>query len=415
MSDSKDACARPSLTPVDDALAQILAATAPVTESETVPIEASYGRVLAAAVISPVNVPPQDNSAMDGYAVCEAGESEYTLVGEAFAGHPFTGEVVAGQCVRIMTGAPVPDGATTVVMQENASVAESQSGKLVSFSQTLKTGDNIRRAGEDIRTGSEVLPAGRRLTPADCGLLASIGIPTVEVLRPIRVALLTTGDELVAPGLALEDGQIYESNSFVLRPILQRLGAEISVLTAIEDNTDTIKTALASAAETHDVIITSGGVSVGEADYTRIAVEELGQLDLWKMAMKPGKPLAFGRIGDCLFLGLPGNPVSSLVTLHQVGLPMLRTLAGESVSPPLRIPAIASELLRKRPGRTDYQRGIAALNTGGQLEVRSTGQQGSGILSSVSRANCFIVLEQDRGRVEEGETVMVELFDQWLC
>ncbi|MEK9711869.1 MAG: gephyrin-like molybdotransferase Glp [Thalassolituus sp.] len=415
MADLKDACARPSLTPVEEALAQILAATTPVTETETVSLDASYGRVLAAAVISPVNVPPQDNSAMDGYSICEADVKEYALVGQAFAGHPFTGDLNAGQCVRIMTGAPVPAGATTVVMQENADVTETPSGKVVSFSQALNPGDNIRRAGEDIKTGSEVLSAGRRLTPADCGLLASIGIPTVEVLRPIRVALLTTGDELVAPGQTLEDGQIYESNSFVLRPILQRLGAEITVLTAVEDNTDTIKAELASAADSHDVIITSGGVSVGEADYTRIAVEALGRLDLWKMAMKPGKPLAFGRIGDCLFLGLPGNPVSSLVTLHQVGLPMLRTLAGESVSPPLRIPAVASVLLRKRPGRTDYQRGIAALNTGGQLEVRSTGQQGSGILSSVSRANCFIVLEQDRGRVEAGETVMVELFDQWLC
>jgi len=245
-------------------------------------------------------------------------------------------------------------------------------------------------------------------------LLASIGVASVDVVRPLNVSLLTTGDELIAPGQPLPAGKIYESNSFVLRSVLERLGANVTVVTAVSDTLVAIQQALSEAASVADIIITSGGVSVGEADFTREAVESLGELSLWKLAMKPGKPLAFGRVGETLFLGLPGNPVSSLVTLPQIGMPLLRTLSGETVSPPVRIPAIAADRLRKRPGRTDYQRGIAELHAEGQWQVRSTGQQGSGILSSVSRANCFIVLEQERGHVLPGETVMVELFDQWL-
>jgi len=294
-------------------------------------------------------------------------------------------------------------------MQENAQVE----GDVVTFS-TLKDGDNIRRAGEDIALKSVVLTAGRRLTPSDCGLLASIGVSDIQVHRPIRVALLTTGDELVEPGRPLADGEIYESNSFVLLPVLQKLGAEVRNSSRVADDLETIKAELSRAASWADIIITCGGVSVGDADYTRLAVESLGDLSLWKLAMKPGKPLAFGQVGESLFLGLPGNPVSSLVTLHQIGLPVLRTLAGESVRLPQRIPAKAASLLRKRPGRTDFQRGVASLSAEGELVVESAGQQGSGILSSVSRANCFIVLEQERGRVEAGEQVMIEMFDQWL-
>ena len=399
-----------ALTPVADALMQILASVTPITHIETIPLNKAYGRILASAAVSPMNVPPEDNSAMDGYAIGELGYREYTCVGEAFAGHPYQGTVKPDECIRIMTGAPVPSDCSLVEMQENAT----EVGNVVTFTETLKAGSNIRRAGEDIALGSHVLTAGRRLTPSDCGLLASIGLAQVEVKTPIKVALFTTGDELIAPGTALKAGQIYESNSYVLTPILQKLGAELIVLPAVEDNENSIKKALHDASEKADIVITCGGVSVGDADYTRKAVEALGQLELWKLAMKPGKPLAFGRIINCLFLGLPGNPVSALVTLHQVGLPLLRKLSGEQVTPNMRLSATSTEILRKRPGRADYQRGIASVNSPGQLEVRSTGLQGSGILTSVSQANCFIVLEQERGRVEVGETVMVEMFDEWI-
>lgn len=404
-----------TLTTVADALQYILSSVNPISATEIIPLHKAYGRILASPAVSPMNVPPEDNSAMDGYAIGEltekgAGVGEYTCVGEAFAGHPYQGQVKPNQCIRIMTGAPVPNDCSLVEMQENAHVV----GDTVSFLETLKVGANIRRAGEDIALGLNVLMAGRRLTPSDCGLLASIGLANVEVKKPIKVALFTTGDELVAPGNELVPGQIYESNSYVLTPILNKLGAKLIAMPAVEDSEDAIKHALSETSTQADIVITCGGVSVGEADFTRKAVEALGQLDLWKLAMKPGKPLAFGRINNCLFLGLPGNPVSALVTLHQVGLPLLRKLSGEQVTPNIRLSAITTEILRKRPGRADYQRGIASVNSQGQLEVRSTGQQGSGILSSVSQANCFIVLEQERGRVEVGETVMIEMFDEWL-
>lgn len=410
-------CDQPGLTPVEDAIRYLLSQVVPITETQVCDLGQACGRVLANDVVSPMNVPPADNSAMDGYAVHPGNDPErpiglFRQRGTVLAGEVFEGVLSAGECVRIMTGAVVPDGARLVVMQENTDVVDA--GVKVTDLAALKPGDNIRRAGEDIQKGAVVLPAGRRLTPADCGLLASIGVPDVEVVRPLRVSLLTTGDELIAPGEALAPGKIYESNSFSLRPIFERLGAEVQLLTAVSDSLPAITDALKNAADHADIILTSGGVSVGEADFTREAVESLGQLDLWKLAMKPGKPLAFGRIGETLFIGLPGNPVSALVTLHQVGLPVIRTLSGETLPPRIRIPAIVVDTLRKRPGRADYQRGIAELHEDGQWQVRSTGQQGSGILSSVSRANCFIVLEQDRGRVNAGETVLVEMFDQWL-
>lgn len=410
-------CDKPGLTPVAEAIEYLLKQLKPVSESVQCELGSACGRVLANDVTSPVNVPPADNSAMDGYALNPGKTGDnvpgiYRQRGIVLAGETFEGILGKGECVRIMTGATVPDGARLVVMQENTEVIDA--GVRVDDPAALREGDNIRRAGEDIRVGDVVLSKGRRLTPADCGLLASIGVASVDVVRPLNVSLLTTGDELIAPGQPLPAGKIYESNSFVLRSVLERLGASVTVVTAVSDTLVAIQQALSEAASVADIIITSGGVSVGEADFTREAVESLGELSLWKLAMKPGKPLAFGRVGETLFLGLPGNPVSSLVTLHQIGMPLLRTLSGETVSPPVRIPAIAADRLRKRPGRTDYQRGIAELHAEGQWQVRSTGQQGSGILSSVSRANCFIVLEQERGHVLPGETVMVELFDQWL-
>ena len=411
MSTGCDAPERTSgLMPVAQALQLLLDSAEAVKETGVVHLREACGRVLAEPVISAVDVPPADNSAMDGYAVAEGDVDEYQVIGAALAGHPFSGTLNPGECVRIMTGATVPAGAGLVEMQENAE----REGDHVRFTQPLKASSNIRRAGEDIAEGAEVLPVGRRLTASDCGLIASIGQSEVTVYRPLRVALLTTGDELVAPGTELQAGQIYESNSFVLKPMLEKLGAKVSLVTSLEDTPWATQDALEKAAVASDIIITCGGVSVGDADYVKPAVEELGELALWKLAIKPGKPLAFGRVRNALFLGLPGNPVSSLVTLHQLGIPLMRTMAGETFSAPVRIQARATTPLKKSPGRAFFLSGIASVSAEGQMEVASTAAQGSGILSSVSRANCFIVLEQERGRVEAGEAVTVELFDQWL-
>jgi molybdopterin molybdotransferase len=245
--------------------------------------------------------------------------------------------------------------------------------------------------------------------------LASIGIATVTVVRRLRVALVTTGDELQPPGTPLLPGNIYESNSFTLTPMLQRLDVELITMPAVADDLMALRAAFTQANELADVVITSGGVSVGEADLTRTVLEELGQLNFWKLAIKPGKPFAFGRLPSSWFIGLPGNPVSALVTLHQLALPLLRTMAGETLAKPLRFNATTLTDLRKSPGRTDYQRAIAKPNEEGQLVVATTGAQGSGVLSSMSQANCYIVLEKERGRVTAGETVTVEVFDEWLA
>ena len=400
-----------SLTPVTQAKSLILSKVTPLIEEQTIDLRQACGRVLSEDVISPVNVPPQDNSAMDGYAIAyQDGLESYSLLGTALAGHPFQGVLSAGQAVRIMTGAPVPVGADRVEMQENAIAPETQADATpqVSFTQAMKLGSNIRHAGEDILLGSKVLAKGHALTPVDCGLLASIGIAQVKVVRPVRVVIFTTGDELVEPGQPLQSGQIYESNSYVLEPMLRNMGVDVEVLAAVPDEPEQIKQALLKAAQNADLIITCGGVSVGEADFTRQVIEEIGQLDLWKLAIKPGKPLAYGSIDRALFLGLPGNPVSAYICMQQIGLLLVKALAGQKVKSTNKVPAIASEPLSKRPGRTDYQRGIAVLSEDGELIVRSTGKQGSGILSSVSKANCLIILEQERGRVEAGERVMIE-------
>lgn len=398
-------CDAPGLTPLNQAKALILSKVTGIKTKEQVPLAQASGRVLAADVLSLMNVPPYDNSAMDGYALALHDKASYQLVGSAYAGHPYDGQIQPGQCIRIMTGAPVPIGADLVEMQENAELKDGW----VQFSQPLKTASNIRLAGEDIALGSRMFSAGHKLKPADCGLIASVGIADVEVFKRPKVAFFTTGDELVQPGAELQAGQIYESNSYVIKAFLADLGVELVDIPAVKDDLSAITQALSDAALHADMIITCGGVSVGEADLTRKALEQIGQLDLWKLAIKPGKPLAFGAIGETLFLGLPGNPVSAFVTMQQIGQPIVQKLAGEGVSAPLRIPAKAGEPLRKRPGRTDFQRGIAEVDEAGNLIVKSAGRQGSGILTSVSRANCLIVLEQERGSVAAGEALLIEM------
>ena len=408
-----DACAIPGLTPVDDALTQLLAAITPLQTHEEIPLDQALGRVLAAPVTSALNIPPADNSAMDGYAMkaddALAGKV-LTQVGTVFAGHPFTGVVQAGQCVRIMTGAPLPSSVDTVIMQENTQQADDQ----ITLLQDAKMGSCVRRAGEDIQQGQTVLHTGRRLRAADIGLLASVGCARVLVYSQVTVALLSTGDELKAVGEPLADGQFYESNGPTLKAALQRMGVQVLDYGIVPDDIEKLTRAFNDANEKADVVITSGGVSVGDADYTKDVLNTLGKIQFWKLAIKPGKPFAFGQLSKSYFIGLPGNPVSALVTLHQLARPMLVKLSGAQAEAPLRLTATATAPLKKSPGRTDFQRGIYQINQQGLLEVSATGAQGSGILSSISAANCYIVLEQMRGAVAAGETVTIEPFDEVL-
>jgi molybdopterin molybdotransferase len=399
----------------DEALRRIAETVKPLDGFEQLALRAALDRVLFEDVVSPFNVPGQANSAMDGYALRAddmpaEGERELTIIGTAFAGHPFAGTVGAGEAVRIMTGAVVPAGADTVIPQEKTTPR----GERVAIGAGHRRGANVRLPGEDIREGSVVLVRGRRLTPADLGLLASLGIPEVKVFRRPRVTFFSTGDELRSLGQPLGEGQIYDSNRYTLHAMLTRLGVEVIDMGVIPDDREAIRTAFLSGAAQADVLITSGGVSVGEADFVKETLQALGQVNFWKLAMKPGKPLAFGHLGETLFFGLPGNPVSAMATFYQVVHPNLRRLGGESVAERLRLRVPCAENLKKAPGRLDFQRGILERDEHGNLVVRGAGLQGSHVLSGMSRANCFIVLPADWGPVEAGTLVEVEPFSAFI-
>ncbi|MGL5130695.1 MAG: molybdopterin molybdotransferase MoeA [Aeromonas popoffii] len=396
------------LLPLSDALQGMLDQLACCCDTEQVPLPHALGRVLAADIASPLSVPPFDNAAMDGYAVRLADLATGTpliMAGKAFAGQPYQGEWPAGHCVRIMTGAPVPEGTDAVVMQEETRA----DGDKIAFLVPPIPGQNIRRRGEDIREGASVLSSGTRLTPRELPLLASLGIATMPVRRPLRVAIFSTGDELKPVGTPLAHGDIYDSNRYGVKAMLARLGCECLDLGIIPDDPAQLRAAFQQADREADALITTGGVSVGEADFTKQLLEELGEIGFWKLAIKPGKPFAFGRLHNAWFFGLPGNPVSAMVTFDQLVQPALAKLAGQQFERPLQLQAIASEPLKKAPGRLDFQRGILRLGPDG-LEVRSTGSQDSAVFSSLSRANCYIILERERGRVAAGETVTVEPF-----
>lgn len=405
-----DHCAQPSLLPIEAALTRIIHQLHPVQETETIDLPEALDRVLAFPITAPINVPAGDNSAMDGYAVrAQDYHGELTVIGESLAGHPFAGAITQGQAVRIMTGALMPTGADAVVMQENVQRHNDQ----LSIIHVPEPGENIRYAGEDIKLGSQILMAGRCLSALDIGLLASLGLTQVTVKRHLRVALLTTGDELLSTGCAPEAGKIYDSNRPLLAALLTRLPVTLRDLGIIADDLTALRTAFTTAMQWADVVISTGGVSVGDADYTKEVLAELGEIDFWKIAMKPGKPFAFGRLGRGWFFGLPGNPVSTAVTYHQLVVPGLRYLAGEKPTPQPTLLAVAGHSLKKQPGRTDFQRGILSINNGVNTVV-SAGLQSSGVLSTLTQANCYICLESERGSVAVGESVTVIPFDKFI-
>ncbi|HWA14557.1 MAG TPA: gephyrin-like molybdotransferase Glp [Burkholderiales bacterium] len=403
----------PNSMPVDKAREHIRAFLSPVTAVERLGIRAALGRVLAEDIVSPLDVPQHDNSAMDGYAVRFAdlradGETTLTVVGSSFAGKPHAGTLAAGQAVRIMTGAVVPEGADTVVQQEKARV----DGKQVALAAVGAAGTNVRRAGEDLRKGAPALCKGQVLRAAEIGVLASLGIGEVPVYRRLRVAFFSTGDELVPIGQALGAGQIHDSNRYTLYGMLTRLGCEVLDMGVIRDNPDDVEKAFREAAGAADVVMTSGGVSVGEADYVKPILDKLGQVLFWKIAMKPGRPLAYGKIGKAHFFGLPGNPVAVMVTFYQFVRDALLHLQGQTrVTPLPTLRIVCTTPIRKAPGRTEFQRGVLARDGDGQWTVRTTGDQGSGILSSMSQADCFIILPTETGNVAAGALVDVQLLE----
>ncbi|HED18523.1 MAG TPA: molybdopterin molybdenumtransferase MoeA [Gammaproteobacteria bacterium] len=410
-----DCCLNPAEKPllsVAQGKARILQAVHTVTAREQLHLRAALGRILAAPVVSAINVPCFDNSAMDGYAVRSqdcAGtmKVDLSVVGSSFAGAPFAGEVTAGQCVRIMTGAVVPNGTDTVIMQEYANRVDDR----VTFeTKNIAAGQHVRYTGEDTRSGDTVLEPGKKLGAAEIGLLASVGIAEVSVSRRLRVAFFSTGDELTGVGTPLGAGQIYDSNRYALHGMLAKAAIECYDLGVIPDKRDAVRSALQQAAEVADLVLTSGGVSVGEADYITETLGELGEINFWRIAMKPGKPLAFGQLDSAAFFGLPGNPVSAMVTFYQFVLPAIRKMTGETLHNPLLVQARCVVELKKAPGRMEFQRGILQMEKDGVLLVSTTGMQGSHLLGSMSQANCLIHLPAESAGVQAGEQVSVQPF-----
>ena len=402
---------------MDAAIAQqhILNSVTPISEIETVAVRDALHRVVAKEIRSTINVPSNTNSAMDGYAIRSEDiprqdTKTFKLIGTSWAGKPFDKPVKQNECVRIMTGAVMPSGSDTVVMQEHVQICD----KEVTIDAKQQANQNVRQAGEDIAKGDSVFTSGKFLHPADIGLIASLGVGEVKVFRKLRVAFFSTGDELVSIGTPLKEGQIYDSNRYTLWSMLTRLNAEIIDLGVVKDTREAVEQAFLDASRQADVVITSGGVSVGDADFVKETLEKLGEVNFWKVAMKPGRPLAFGKVNNAYFFGLPGNPVSVMVTFYIFVQAALEKLMGQPKRKRLRITAKSASKLRKRAGRVEYQRGIYSIDENGQYVVEKTGAQGSGILRSMSDGNCFMFLPLESEGIEQGDDVEIWPFESFI-
>ncbi|QWE16096.1 gephyrin-like molybdotransferase Glp [Polynucleobacter sp. AP-Nino-20-G2] len=395
---------------------------------QTVTLDQAINRILAEDLLSPIDVPAADNSAMDGFAFnsdCLGNEDKpvtLKIVGTAYAGKPYEGRVGKGECLKIMTGALMPQDCDTVIPQEFTEQADPANNLLVTFKQNqVKRGENRRLRGEDLQSGKAAIHAGRLLRPSDLGLAASLGVGILKVHRKLKVAILSSGDELRPLGQDLDAGSIYDSNRYSLIGLLNRLDLEIIDCGIVRDDPASLKSAFIAAAEKADVLISSGGVSVGEADFTKQIMQELGDVGFWKIAMRPGRPMAFGVLKPThssnhktLFFGLPGNPVAVMVTFYQFVRSALLQLNGASQTEPCLTQAIAQAPIRKKPGRTEFQRAIMERGSDGKPTVKITGSQGAGILRSMSEANCFVILYHDQGNIATGDWVDVALFDGLL-
>ena len=407
----------PDALRVDLARQAIARCVTPIADTENLAVKDALGRVLAADLVSPINVPAHDNSAMDGYALrgSDLGDRDRTLkvVGKAFAGHPYAQVVQAGECVRIMTGAVIPRGCDSVIPHE---LTRDASDRAVTIpANSIRPGANRRLAGEDLPAGSVALQRGRLLTPSDLGLIASLGIGEVSVIRRLRVAFFSTGDELRSIGQPLDEGCVYDSNRYTLQAMLARAGCEPVDLGVVRDDPAALEATLRDACGRADVVITTGGVSAGDADYTADMMARLGDVLFWKIAMRPGRPMAFGRLHcdgrDALFFGLPGNPVAVMATFYFFAREAIyRRMGTEPPALPV-VRAVSTHAIRKRPGRTEYQRGVLDYDADGVARVRLTGAQGSGILSSMSEANGMVVLAHDAADIAAGQPVQVIPFN----
>ena len=407
-----DICSQdPDLITLKEALTKIDGAIEPVAGRERLSLKAVLGRILSKPVFSPINLPPDRNASMDGYAYSshDANENGFALqlIGTAWAGQPLQKKIISGQCARIFTGAVVPEGADSVIMQELITVNDNG----IDIPAGTKPYQNIREPGEDIQKGNCLIKPPKKLTAIDMGLLASAGVYDIEVMRKVKIAYFSTGDELIGIGRQLQPGQIYDSNRYTLTGLLDDYAYESTDLGVIKDNKQLMTKKLLEAANEYDVILSTGGASVGDADYIKQILENIGDVNFWRIAMKPGKPMAFGTIGKCFFFGLPGNPVSVITCFDQIVRPALAKLSGLRLNNPLRVKARCLSKLKKAAGRQEFQRGILSRSAEGELLVESAGKQGSHILSATSRANCYIILALQCTGINKGDMVEVEPFD----